>query len=84
MAGNLCDCCKKTDTFAVRRGECLVAQLCCCAHSGRLRAVWECTYLFYPLVCCVFGVVQEHAEFYAQMMVRKGLRSTIQPDGFVV
>eukprot|EP00270_Netrium_digitus_P009296 TRINITY_DN2829_c0_g1_i1.p1 TRINITY_DN2829_c0_g1~~TRINITY_DN2829_c0_g1_i1.p1 ORF type:complete len:205 (+),score=18.51 TRINITY_DN2829_c0_g1_i1:99-713(+) len=25
--------------------------------------------------------VKEHAEFYAQMMVRKGLRSTIAPDG---
>lgn len=25
-------------------------------------------------------VVQEHAEFYAQMMARGGLRSTIEPD----
>lgn len=24
--------------------------------------------------------VQEHAEFYAQMMARGGLRSTIEPD----
>ncbi|KDO53039.1 hypothetical protein CISIN_1g034596mg [Citrus sinensis] len=28
----------------------------------------------------VIVTVKEHAEFYAQMMVRGGLRSTIEPD----
>ncbi|KAI3694098.1 hypothetical protein L1987_77058 [Smallanthus sonchifolius] len=28
----------------------------------------------------VLVTVKEHAEFYAQMMMRKGLRSTIEPD----
>lgn len=29
----------------------------------------------------VIVAVREHAEYYAQMMVRKGLRSTIEPEG---
>lgn len=28
--------------------------------------------------------VKEHAEFYAQTMAMRGLRATIQPDGFVL
>nr|GEV84921.1 ATP-dependent Clp protease adapter protein CLPS1, chloroplastic-like [Tanacetum cinerariifolium] len=32
----------------------------------------------------VLVTVKEHAEFYAQMMVRKGLRSTIEPDSTTV
>ncbi|CAI7734188.1 unnamed protein product [Closterium sp. NIES-54] len=33
------------------------------------------------LVCVA---IKEHAEFYAQHMAMKGLRSTIQPDGLVI
>nr|XP_043606233.1 ATP-dependent Clp protease adapter protein CLPS2, chloroplastic-like [Erigeron canadensis] len=32
----------------------------------------------------VLVTVKEHAEFYAQMMMRKGLRSTIEPDSTTV
>ncbi|PWA72593.1 ribosomal protein L7/L12/adaptor protein ClpS-like protein [Artemisia annua] len=32
----------------------------------------------------VLVTVKEHAEFYAQMMARKGLRSTIEPDSTTV
>ncbi|KAF5802090.1 putative adaptor protein ClpS, core [Helianthus annuus] len=32
----------------------------------------------------VLVTVKEHAEFYAQMMTRKGLRSTIEPDSTTV
>ncbi|KAD1709730.1 hypothetical protein R6Q59_032435 [Mikania micrantha] len=32
----------------------------------------------------VLVTVKEHAEFYAQMMMRKGLRSTIEPDSNTV
>ncbi|XWS13277.1 hypothetical protein CRYUN_Cryun36dG0023600 [Craigia yunnanensis] len=35
-------------------------------------------------VVVVIVTVKEHAEFYSQMMVRGGLRSTIEPDSSVV
>lgn len=35
-------------------------------------------------VAVVVVTVKEHAEFYAQMMMRKGLRSTIEPDSTTV
>ncbi|KAJ9549452.1 hypothetical protein OSB04_021995 [Centaurea solstitialis] len=35
-------------------------------------------------VAVVVVTVKEHAEFYAQMMMRKGLRSTIEPDSATV
>ncbi|XVF37841.1 hypothetical protein REPUB_Repub20aG0045800 [Reevesia pubescens] len=35
-------------------------------------------------VAVVIVTVKEHAEFYSQMMVRGGLRSTIEPDSNVV
>ncbi|XWS13283.1 hypothetical protein CRYUN_Cryun36dG0024200 [Craigia yunnanensis] len=35
-------------------------------------------------VAVVIVTVKEHAEFYSQMMVRGGLRSTIEPDSSVV
>ena len=35
-------------------------------------------------VAVVLVTVKEHAEFYAQMMMRKGLRSTIEPDSTTV
>ncbi|KVH95764.1 ATP-dependent Clp protease adapter protein CLPS1, chloroplastic-like [Cynara cardunculus var. scolymus] len=35
-------------------------------------------------VAVVVVAVKEHAEFYAQMMMRKGLRSTIEPDSATV
>ncbi|XWS35246.1 hypothetical protein CRYUN_Cryun21dG0109500 [Craigia yunnanensis] len=35
-------------------------------------------------VAVVIVAVKEHAEFYSEMMVRGGLRSTIEPDSSVV
>ncbi|KAF5750020.1 hypothetical protein HS088_TW03G00349 [Tripterygium wilfordii] len=35
-------------------------------------------------VAIVIVTVKEHAEFYAQMMIRGGLRSTIEPDSSTV
>ncbi|KAK6266149.1 hypothetical protein QUC31_016986 [Theobroma cacao] len=35
-------------------------------------------------VAVVIVTVKEHAEFYSQMMVRGGLRSTIEPDSSVL
>ncbi|KAF5747489.1 hypothetical protein HS088_TW05G00210 [Tripterygium wilfordii] len=35
-------------------------------------------------VAIVIVTVKEHAEFYSQMMIRSGLRSTIEPDSSIV
>lgn len=44
-----------------------------CFHQSRLKGAGLVTV-----------AVKEHAEFYAQMMIRSGLRSAIEPDGDVI